>query len=111
MVGVRTFNDILNLAYFEFLAESVLQMAKYDEKKSVLRVFSLPYQLLPAIKSATEFALSKALKCRYSNTCGDEEDVIKLKRFDEMLDTQWANVVPTEAGISLKKVGKITKPL
>lgn len=40
-----------------------------------------------------EFALSKALKCRYSNTCGDEADVIKLRRFDEMLDTQWANMV------------------
>lgn len=53
VVSVRTFNDILNLAYFEFLAESVLQMAKYDEKKGIFGVLSMPYQLLPAIKSTT----------------------------------------------------------
>lgn len=88
MVGVKTFNDILNPAFFEFLAESVLQMAKYDETNGVLGVSSLPYQLLPAIESTTEFVLSKVLKCRYSNTSGDEEDVIKLKRFDEIFDTQ-----------------------
>lgn len=88
VVGVKTFNNIVNPASSEFLAESVLQMAKYDEKNGVLGVSSLPYQLLPAIESTTEFALSKALKFRYSNTSGDEGDVIKLKRFDEMFDTQ-----------------------
>lgn len=100
VVGVRTFNDILNLAYFEFLAESVLQMAKYDEKKGILGELSIP--TTPRHQIDDEFAPSKALKCRYSNTCGDEEDVIKLKRFDEMLDTQLANVVGRLASHSKK---------
>lgn len=88
VVGVRTFNDILNPTNFEFLAKSVLQMAKYDEKRVFLEYRPCHTNYSPAIKQTTEFALSKALKCRYSNTSGDEEDVIKVKRFDEMLDTQ-----------------------
>lgn len=53
--------------------------------------------------------LKQGVKCRYSKTCGDKEDVIKLKRFDEMFDTQWANVVGRLASHS-KKVGGIMKP-
>lgn len=101
--GTKTMSNISNPMYFNTIVQAVLDISGCNDETGLLGKPSIPYRVLPALKSILELARSQTISKVYEGEGNDRETILMYDDFATLLEKRWSSKIGRLAVKSKKK--------